>query len=145
MHINQARSLRKFLLLFQVLYHIHIYILYSQIAWMNLALVSATQIIHHSFPALRDWAFVQRRQNRSIDFDEKIFAEFHWCRAQRHPQGNEKKVTLVVAIQPHWVLDEHDMDQFVGCTAVRFFELLQSEEILKNIICYISILLFLVA
>ena len=88
---------------------------------MNFALVSATQIVHHSFPALRDWAFVQRWHNRSIDFDEKIFAEFHWCRAQLHPQENEKKITLVVAIQPHWVLDEHDMDQFVGCTAVRFF------------------------
>ena len=90
---------------------------------MNLALVTATQIIHHSFPTLRDWAFVQRRHNnRSIDFDEKIFAEFHWCRAQRYSQDNGMKTTtLVVAIQPHWVLDEHDMDQFVGCTAVRFF------------------------
>lgn len=109
-------------------------ILYSQIAWMNLALVTATQIMHHSFPALRDWAFVQRRQNRSIDFDEKIFAEFHWCRTQRHPQDNEKMTTLVVAIQPHWVLDEHDMDQFVGCTAVKFASILKSQEIF-NLLC----------
>ena len=123
MHINQARSLRKFLLLFYVYFN-HFknkYILYSQIAWMNLALVTATQIIHHSFPDLRDWVFVQRRHDRSIDFDENIFAEFNWCRAHhdRHPQDNEKKTTLVIAIQPHWVLDEHDMDQFVNCTAVR--------------------------
>ena len=125
MRINQPRSLRKFLLLFYVLHHIYIYILYSQIAWMNLALVTATQIIHRAFPALRDWTFVQRRHNRSIDFDEKIFAEFHWCRTRRHLQDNEKKTTLVVAIQPHWVLDEHDINQFVSCTAVKlFFELL---------------------
>ena len=127
MHINQARSLRKFLLLsILCTLIIYVYILYSQIAWMNLALVTATQIMHYSFPALRGWAFVQRRHNRSIDFDEKIFAEFHWCQAQRHPQDNQKKTTLVVAIQPHWVLDEHDMDQFVSCTAVSFFELLLS-------------------
>ena len=115
MHINQARSLRK-LVLSSILC---ILTYYSLIAWVDLALVTATQIIHHSFPALRDWAFVGRRYNRSIDFDEKIFAEFLWCRTQRHPQDNEKKATLVVAIQPHWVLDEHDMDQFVRCTAVR--------------------------
>ena len=125
-------------------YHIHKYILYSQIAWMNLALVTATQVIHHSFPALRDWAFVQRRHSRSIDFDEKIFAEFHWCRVQRHPRDNEKKITLVVAIQPHWVLDEHDMDQFVGCTAVRFLSYFYIFSATKLLICYISILLFLV-
>jgi hypothetical protein len=118
MHINQARSLRKSVLT-SILYTL-IYIHCSQIAWVDLALVTATQIMHHSFPALRDWTFVERRPNRSIDFDEKIFAEFLWCRAQRHPQDNEKKATLVVAIQPHWVLDEHDMDQFVSCTAVRF-------------------------
>ena len=122
MHLSQARSLREFLLLFLCTLT---YILYSLLAWMDLALVTATQIMHHSFPALRDWAFVQRRHNRSIDFDEKIFAEFHWCRAAQHhhPQDNGKKTTLIVAIQPHWVLDEHDMDQFVSCTAVRVYEL----------------------
>jgi hypothetical protein len=124
MHINQARSLRKFLLLFYdvlLITHTYIYTLYSQIAWMNLALVTSTQIMHRAFPALRDWTFVQRRHNRSIDFDEKIFAEFHWCRSRRHRQDIEKKTTLVVVIQPHWVLDEHDMDQFVSCTAVKVF------------------------
>ena len=98
------------------------YLIYfsSQIAWVDLALVTATQILHHSLPALRGWAFVERRHNRSIDFDEKIFAEFLWCRAQRHPHDNERETTLIVAIQPHWVLDENDMNQFVSCTAVRF-------------------------
>ena len=91
---------------------------------MDLALVTATQIVHHSFPALRDWAFVERKHGRVIDFDEKIYAEFLWCRPQRHAQfeDSERKTTLVVAIQPHWVLDENDMNHFVGCTAVRVYE-----------------------
>lgn len=111
---------------------------------MDLALVTATQIVHRSFPALRDWAFVERRRGRSIDFDEKIFAEFLWCRAQRHPRDNEWKTTLIVAIQPHWALDEHDMNQFVGCTAVRFSSYFYLKPGKYNL-CPYSILHFLVA
>ena len=120
MHTNRARSLRQSLLT-SILF-ILTYICCSQIVWVDLALVTVTQIVHHSFSALRDWAFVERRHSRSIDFDEKILAEFLWCQAQPHSrtQDNEKKTTMVVVIQPHWVLDEHDMDQFVNCTAVRF-------------------------
>ncbi|KAF8798001.1 hypothetical protein BYT27DRAFT_7265133 [Phlegmacium glaucopus] len=92
----------------------------SQIAWVDLALVTATQVLHHSVPALREWAFVERRRGRGIDFDENIFAEFLWCRAQRDPRdnGNECKTTLIVAIQPHWVLEEPDIEQFVDCRAI---------------------------
>lgn len=116
MHINRVISLRESVLLF--LFYVSHFC--SQIAWVDLALVTATRIIHHSIYALRDWAFVERRHGGPINFDEKIFAEFLWCQTQRHPQDNERKATLVVAIQPYWVLDENDMNLFVGCTAVRF-------------------------
>ncbi|KAF8163279.1 hypothetical protein B0H34DRAFT_694779 [Crassisporium funariophilum] len=84
------------------------------IPWMDLALVTATKVLHHSHPSTRDWAFVLCEGDRE---DLAIFRHFVWCPPIYQQRGfrGTRVGLLVVAIQPHWVLTDKDLEKFVNC------------------------------
>lgn len=83
-------------------------------SWVEqLPLRTASRALHSNFPDTRYWSI---RPGPAGD-DGDVFRHFTWS----FGEGDLEQHSMLIAIQPSWILTPRDFDDFVGCKRVRAF------------------------
>jgi len=90
--------------------------------WIDLAVVTATRVIHHMYPESSDWAFVP---GQSDPRDDHIFRHCVWTVSDQNAPAfgtdsvQPRKRQVVLAYQCPWVLDQGDLADFASSQTVQ--------------------------
>ncbi|KAF9005627.1 hypothetical protein BDQ17DRAFT_1469825 [Cyathus striatus] len=88
-------------------------------SWVdNLSLMTVQRTMHCVFPDTQDWSF---QHDNKWEVDSDIFSHFTWelrdpvLLRDAHIKREAKKKSVVIAVQPPWILSQMDMKQFSNC------------------------------
>lgn len=82
-------------------------------SWLCLALVTATRVLHSTFPKMVSSSFSYPDLDKR---DKSRFRYFIWAPDGQDPR--QKCASVVVAYQTPYTLTQHDMLEFVSCKSV---------------------------
>ncbi|TFK42607.1 hypothetical protein BDQ12DRAFT_676485 [Crucibulum laeve] len=85
----------------------------SLVPWVaDLPLAIVQDVLHLAFPETREWSF---QWNDTSEPDSHIFQHFTWTPSESYDPALAQTRSVVVAVQPPWILSDMDFKQFARC------------------------------